>query len=56
MTERCVKNGYDFIEIQSVNGFLIHEFLYPLTNHHTDEYCKRYMCINNKRYAFICLI
>lgn len=36
--ERCVKSGYDFIEIHSAHGFLIHEFLSPLTNHRTDEY------------------
>ncbi|KAK8792893.1 hypothetical protein WA158_005057 [Blastocystis sp. Blastoise] len=36
--ERAVKAGLDFIEIHGAHGFLIHEFLSPLSNQRTDEY------------------
>ena len=36
--KRCVEIGYDVIEIHGAHGYLINEFLSPLTNKRTDEY------------------
>lgn len=36
--KRCVEIGYDIIEIHGAHGYLINEFLSPLTNNRTDEY------------------
>lgn len=35
---RCIEIGYDAIEIHGAHGYLINEFLSPLTNNRTDEY------------------
>nr|QGJ83569.1 NADH-dependent flavin oxidoreductase [Opalinidae sp.] len=35
---RCVKSGFDFIEIHGAHGFLINQFISPLTNNRSDEY------------------
>ena len=35
---RAVKVGYDVLEIHSAHGYLLHEFLSPLSNKRTDRY------------------
>ncbi|KAF8216013.1 putative NADH:flavin oxidoreductase 2 [Mycena galopus ATCC 62051] len=36
--KRCKEIGYDFIEIHGAHGYLIHEFVSPLSNTRTDKY------------------
>lgn len=37
-TRRALEAGYEVIEIHSAHGYLMHEFLSPLSNQRTDQY------------------
>jgi 2,4-dienoyl-CoA reductase-like NADH-dependent reductase (Old Yellow Enzyme family) len=37
-TRRALLAGFQIIEIHAVHGYLLHEFLSPISNHRTDSY------------------
>lgn len=37
-TKRALQAGFEVIEVHAAHGYLLHEFLSPLSNHRTDDY------------------
>ena len=47
--KRCVRIGFDLAELHAGHGYLLHEFLSPISNHRDDEYGGR--TANRMRFA-----
>lgn len=37
-TKRCITAGYEVLELHAAHGYLLHQFLSPLSNQRTDQY------------------
>jgi len=37
-TKRCIEAGYEVLELHAAHGYLLHQFLSPLSNQRTDQY------------------
>lgn len=37
-TERCIRIGFDVLELHMAHGYLFHQFLSPISNERTDQY------------------
>lgn len=48
--QRALKAGFEVIELHGAHGYLLHEFVSPLSNHRTDEYGGSF----DNRIRFVC--